>query len=172
MTVSLEELNQLPESEAADLFRSACGSSSWVGRMVKGRPYDSVERVLASADTSWKATVPGDWREAFEHHPRIGETESVAAQGKRAKSASISEQARARLASSSVHDQMSLVNIAYESKFGHIYIVSAEGKKGAELLEIARKRLKNSPDKELKIAAEEQRQITRLRLAKLLGDSK
>ena len=64
---------------------------------------------------------------------------------------------------------MSLVNIAYERKFGHIYIVNATGKSAADLLTIARSRLKNEAAKELRIAAEEVRAITRVRLEKLMG---
>jgi 2-oxo-4-hydroxy-4-carboxy-5-ureidoimidazoline decarboxylase len=36
------------------------------------------------------------------------------------------------------------------------------------MLEFAQKRLKHSPEKEIRVAADEQRKITRLRLEKLL----
>jgi allantoicase len=56
----------------------------------------------------------------------------------------------------------------YEEKFGFIFIVCATGKTAEEMLEMCRRRLKNDPRKELKIAAEEQRKITEIRLKKLL----
>ncbi len=48
-------------------------------------------------------------------------------------------------------------------------IVNATGKSANDLLTIARSRLKNNPEKELRIAAEEVREITRVRLEKLIG---
>lgn len=60
------------------------------------------------------------------------------------------------------------LNRDYEKRFGWIFIVCATGKTAAEMLALARARLHNDPQTELPIAAEEQRKITRLRLAKLL----
>jgi 2-oxo-4-hydroxy-4-carboxy--5-ureidoimidazoline (OHCU) decarboxylase len=37
------------------------------------------------------------------------------------------------------------------------------------MLDIARRRMQNDPDKELRVAADEQRKIMHLRLEKLLG---
>jgi 2-oxo-4-hydroxy-4-carboxy--5-ureidoimidazoline (OHCU) decarboxylase len=49
--------------------------------------------------------------------------------------------------------------------------VSAAGRSAGELLDIARARLTNDRDIELRIAAEEQRKITNLRLEKLIMES-
>jgi OHCU decarboxylase len=169
MTVTLDELNALPASEATDLFLSCCGSSAWAKEMVKGRPYSSVGKLLDTADQTWSAATPDQIREAFAHHPRIGETKAAATQSDLAKQWAMAEQAKLKLASSNVHDQMTLVNSAYEARFGYIYIVSAMGKSADEMLELARKRLRNDPERELKLAAGEQGKITRLRLKRLLG---
>ena len=59
-------------------------------------------------------------------------------------------------------------NREYEHKFGRIFIVCATGKSAAELLEILRRRLQNDVGTELYEAAEQQRQITRIRLKKWL----
>jgi 2-oxo-4-hydroxy-4-carboxy-5-ureidoimidazoline decarboxylase len=169
MTVTLDELNSLPASEAADLFLSCCGSGVWAKEMVKGRPYGSIGKLLDTADRAWSAATPDEIREAFKHHPRIGESDSAAPQSATAKAWSKTEQSKLNLASSNVHDQMSLVNSAYESRFGYTYIVSAMDKTADDMLGLARKRLRNDPERELKIAAGEQGKITRLRLKRLLG---
>ena len=169
MTVTLDELNSLPASEAANLFLSCCGSSAWAREMVKGRPYSSVGKLLDMADRAWSSATPDQIREAFAHHPRIGETTSAAPQTATAKAWSKLEQSKVNIASSNVHDQMGLVNSAYEARFGYTYIVSAMGKSADDMLELARKRLRNDPERELKIAAGEQGKITRLRLKRLLG---
>ena len=67
---------------------------------------------------------------------------------------------RARLAAS---------NAAYLARFGYIFIVCATGKPAAEMLRMLDARLSNTAAIELMIAGDEQRKITRLRLAKLVG---
>ena len=59
-------------------------------------------------------------------------------------------------------------NRLYEEKFGYIFIVCASGKSAAEMLGILQARLKNEPEEEIKIAADEQNKITKLRIEKLL----
>jgi len=56
----------------------------------------------------------------------------------------------------------------YEEKFGFIFIVCATGKSAEEMLELCRRRLKKEADSEIRIAAEEQRKITEIRLKKML----
>lgn len=73
-------------------------------------------------------------------------------------------------ASSSVQQEMAVLNRAYEERFGHIYIVCATGKSAEELRDIALHRIDNDPETEIRNAAEEQRKIMHLRLEKLFGD--
>ena len=49
------------------------------------------------------------------------------------------------------------------------YLVCATGRTAEEMLAFCRERLANDPERELLIAAEEQRKITRLRLERLLA---
>jgi 2-oxo-4-hydroxy-4-carboxy-5-ureidoimidazoline decarboxylase len=59
-------------------------------------------------------------------------------------------------------------NREYERRFNRIFIVCATGKSAPEILKILRRRLKNDADTELYEAAEQQRQITEIRLRKWL----
>ena len=59
-------------------------------------------------------------------------------------------------------------NRDYEARFGFIFLICATGKSAQEMLGHLRERLNNPPQLELRIAAGEQAQITRLRLEKLL----
>jgi OHCU decarboxylase len=168
LTLSIHELDELPESEAADLLRSCCGSSHWVDVMVARRPYRSAEALFLSADEIWSSCSRSDWLEAFDHHPRIG-GERAEAQSERAAEWSRAEQAGAQASPATVRSELAEVNRTYEEKFGYIYIVCATGKNADEMLSIARGRLENDPVTELRTAAEEQRKITRIRLEKLIG---
>lgn len=109
-----------------------------------------------------------DWLEAFSHHPRIGESASVAGASATARSWSATEQSGVATASDDTRIGLARLNRDYEGRFGFIYIVCATGRSAAELIELARKRIQNDRDTELRVAAEEQRKITRLRLEKLL----
>jgi len=152
----------MPESQARELLRECCGSRGWVEAMAARRPFGSRAAALAAADEIWASLDGADWREAFAHHPRIGEqtTNSVAAK----------EQSGVSGAAGDVRQALANANRDYEQRFGYIYIVCATGKSADEMLAIAKSRLENDPDTELRVAAEEQRKITRLRLQKLLED--
>ena len=168
--MTLDELNALPADRAADELRSCCGASRWVQPMVERRPYASLDALFAMADETWFRLGPDDWHEAFAHHPRIGEQRPAPRQDGRAAGWSANEQAKVATASESVQEQLAEVNRQYEAKFGHIYIVCAAGRSAEDLLAVARERLHNDPSTELRIAAEEQRKITRLRLQKLFSE--
>jgi OHCU decarboxylase len=161
-------IDRLGESEAAAQLRVCCGAHRWIEGMLAARPFESAERARAEADRVWKSLGPADWIEAFDHHPRIGERKTVAPQDTTAAARSSNEQAQVTKASAELKKQLAHVNADYEQRFGFIYIVSAAGRSAEELLSIARDRLQNDRDTELRIAAEEQRKIMQLRLARLL----
>jgi OHCU decarboxylase len=168
---TVAELDALPAAEAAELLRACCGASRWVEGMVARRPFATEDNLLLAADELWWSLGKADWLEAFAHHPRIGESRAAAGQNDRARDWSGREQAGMAEAARAVRDQLAAANAAYDERFGYICIICATGKSATELLEITQSRLSNSPGVELRIAAEEQRKITRLRLEKLVHDS-
>ena len=161
-------LDDLSGAEAAARLRVCCGSHRWVEGMLAGRPFGSAQRARDEADRIWNGLAREDWLEAFDHHPRIGETKAAVAQDARGAALSSSEQGAVASADAQVKRELADVNAAYERRFGYIYIVCASGKSAEELLKIAHARLENAPERELRVAAEEQRKIMQLRLAKLL----
>jgi 2-oxo-4-hydroxy-4-carboxy-5-ureidoimidazoline decarboxylase len=114
--------------------------------------------MMEAADRAWWELSPQDWRDAFAAHPRIGESSADA----RARQ----EQSGVQGAEAETLARLAAGNRAYEARFGYIYIVCASGKTAAEMLAILESRLGNDPEAELRIAAEQQSQITRLRLEK------
>ena len=168
MTLSVEGLNALSAERAVEVFRACCGASRWVGAMVSRRPFFSRDAVLQAADDEWNSASESDWLEAFSHHPRIGESAAAAGGVATARGWSASEQAGVSSAPEETRIGLARLNHEYEQRFGFIYIVCATGRSAAELLDLARSRMQNDRDTELRIAAEEQRKITRLRLEKLL----
>jgi OHCU decarboxylase len=165
---ALERLNALSREEAEAELLKCCGSNLWARRMASERPFHDLQELLLKADAAWWALDAGDWLEAFSRHPKIGEKESALAQSKGARQWSRQEQAGANAADEETRLALQEANREYERKFGHIYIVCATGKTATEMLSILKERLRNDADSELRVAAEEQRKITDLRLRKLL----
>lgn len=169
MSSTVAQLDAMAPDRASQLLGDCCGATRWVSAMVARRPFGSMERVLSAADEVWRALGPDDWREAFSHHPRIGERGNAARQSERGAAWAAGEQAGVGSAAEDTRRALERVNHGYEQRFGYIYIVCATGKTAEELLADATSRLRNDPGTELVVAAEEQRKITRLRLEKLLG---
>jgi 2-oxo-4-hydroxy-4-carboxy-5-ureidoimidazoline decarboxylase len=158
-------LNGLDEAAAAAALRRACGAERWVERMLARRPFVSTADLFASADAEWRASSPEDYREAFGHHPQIGE--DLGELRRRFQSAAIlssMEQAGVAVADEATLHELRDSNAAYRERFGFIFIICATGKSAAEMLDALRRRLDNDPSTELAIAADEHAKITRLRL--------
>jgi 2-oxo-4-hydroxy-4-carboxy-5-ureidoimidazoline decarboxylase len=168
VSISVEGLNALSADRASELFRACCGASRWVAAMVNRRPFFSRHAVLQAADDEWHAMTEADWLEAFSHHPRIGESVAVAGGSATARSWSASEQSAVTSGTEETRIGLARLNHDYETRFGFIYIVCATGRSAGDLLALAKRRMQNDRDSELRVAAEEQRMITRLRLEKLL----
>ena len=168
MREGLERLNALPEKEAEAELLKCCGSTLWARRMATKRPFHDLPELLSMADAIWWSLDAEDWLEAFSRHPKIGEKESARAQVREAQQWSEHEQAGTNTAAEETRAALAAANREYEKKFGYIYIVCATGKTADEMLSILRERLQNDAERELRIAAEEQRRITHLRLQKLL----
>ena len=136
--------------------------------MVDGRPFLNVDELLCKADSIWWSLDSDDWLAAFRSHPKIGERKAAEKVAEQARSWSEAEQAGAEDAAKETAQAVTEGNREYEQRFGYIFIVCASGKTADEMVGILRERLSNDPDKELRVAAEEQRKITQLRLKKLL----
>ena len=121
------------------------------------------------SDEIWRALDPADWDEAFASHPRIGEKKAPDSATAKSVQWSLEEQSGVGLSSEDIQERLRHANAEYERRFGRIYIVCATGKSAEQMLAILERRLNNDEIEELHEAAEQQRQITQLRLRKWLG---
>ncbi len=164
----LAALNRLPTEElTAALFR-CCGSRNWVEKVAAQRSFKDERALFEAAEQIWQKLDRADWLEAFTHHPKIGDTDSLRRKFATTKQWAEGEQSGVRTASEDVLCALLEGNRSYEARFGYIFIVCATGKSAAEMLTILEARLPNDPEAELKIAAGEQSKITHIRLQKLL----
>jgi allantoicase len=165
----LRQLNALDEPELRAELAAFCAAPSWIDRVAAARPYATPADVLHASDAAAGAVPADDWREAFRHHPRIGERQAERSQSPVASAASAREQAAVQQAAAADIAALAEGNRAYEERFGHVFIVCASGRSAPEMLAMLRERMANDPATELQIAADEQKMITRLRLERLLG---
>lgn len=165
---NLGQLNALSNKEAKAVFMDCCGSTEWARQMTGSRPYRLVDDLFEAAELKWFALSPADWLEAFAAHPKIGSKKAASRQQTRAADWSAGEQAGMSDAVDEVKAELAEINRLYHDKFGFIFIVCATGRSAEEMLAIARARISNSVETELRIAAEEQNKITEIRLKKLL----
>ncbi len=167
MNAILAAWNAAGEPEALEAMLACCGTRRWAAAMVALRPIRNIAELSGAADREWSRMEEPDWMQAFACHPRIGEKKAAHAS---AKSVSWSSQEQASTASAAerVLAELAAGNAQYEERFGFTYIVCATGKSVEEMLAILTRRLKNNRETELLEAAEQQRQITQIRLGKWL----
>lgn len=162
----VDYLDRLFEQDARHFFATACQSRRWIGELMGRRPFGSAAEVLRAVGAAFDLLGPDDWDEAFAAHPRIGERSgSQAAGGERM---STTEQSGVEQGDTGLRAELIEANRAYEERFGFTYIVRAAGRTGEEMLALARQRLGNDPATERQVAAAQQREITRLRLRRML----
>jgi OHCU decarboxylase len=169
-THRIQWLDSLSTVDAKAELLKCCGCSKWATTLTEARPFATADELTAKAESIWWSLSEQDWLEAFRAHPKIGERKAAAVQSEQAQSWSAQEQAGVADAATETKAALAAGNQQYEERFGFIFIVCASGKTSAEMLAILTERLQNDAETELRIAAEEQGKITRLRIEKMLDD--
>lgn len=164
----LERFNRMPGRQLQRTLLDCCGSREWAKRMAARRPFTGAAHVYSAADQLWQSLGAEHWLEAFHHHPRIGERKAKAKQSAKSRNWSAKEQSGMDRAPAGTLAELAQSNRDYEARFGFIFILCASGKTPEQILQALRQRLGNQRETEIRIAAEEQRKITQLRLERLL----
>lgn len=154
-TASLGRLNTCPLQEAEQLLLGCCGSTRWAARVAAHRPYPDGDALLAAAEEASYDLSPDDLSEALAgecaQHPLSLGPGALAA-----------------------HTALRAAHAAYESRFGHAFLLCLDGFRPEErldqMLAALRTRLGNEPDEERSLAAEELRRTVRARLTRLVSE--
>ncbi|GGT89841.1 MULTISPECIES: 2-oxo-4-hydroxy-4-carboxy-5-ureidoimidazoline decarboxylase [Streptomyces] len=139
--------NAVAAGVAEELLLSCCRSRRWAERVAAHRPYPTLDALLAAADEAGYDLAAADLDEALA-------AEYSAAPHPDAPPAA--------------HTALRAAHAAYESRFGHAFVISLDGVRPAERLDQVlagiRSRLGNEPEEERVIAADELRRLARSRL--------
>lgn len=161
--LTLDQFNAAASVVAREVLGACLDIEHWVVDVDANRPYrdrDALQRKasLSASQITW-TEVSG----ALIRHPRIGERATGSA-GDVALSASeqsgVADSDAAELAAG---------NLAYEKRFGHIYLICASGLSGAQMLAALRERLTHDDEQERLVVMEELRKIAELRLTKAVA---
>ncbi|MBA2808513.1 2-oxo-4-hydroxy-4-carboxy-5-ureidoimidazoline decarboxylase [Streptomyces sp. KM273126] len=151
--MALEGFNTAPATDAEQALLTCCRSPRWAHRVAEHRPYPDLEALLAAADEASYDLTPADVAEAL-----AAESLTLLPAG----------------AYSAAHTALSAAHAAYESRFGHVFVICLDDIPAAEALDRVltgiRSRLTNDPEEERLLAAEELRRLARGRLRRIVGD--
>jgi 2-oxo-4-hydroxy-4-carboxy-5-ureidoimidazoline decarboxylase len=164
----LARWNSLDPATAAREALPCCGSQAWAVALASRRPIADEESLMETSSSIWLSLPKEAWQEVFNSHPRIGQTHAQTRATEESLRWSAQEQHAALSDDKTALLALEEANCLYEQKFGRIFIVCATGKTSAEMLAILEARMKNDAATELREAAEQQRQITQLRLHRWL----
>ncbi|MGW3244725.1 2-oxo-4-hydroxy-4-carboxy-5-ureidoimidazoline decarboxylase [Streptomyces sp. NPDC001070] len=155
----LARFNAAGGPEAAALLHEVCASRSWGAALAAARPYDTLDALLAAADAATAGLTAGDLAEAMAGHPPIGRPapgDPVSAR----------EQSGVQ---DSLREELLDLNLAYQERHGHVFLICATGRTGDQMLAALKERLGNDPGTEREIVRTELGKINRIRLTRLVG---
>ncbi|MEF2977681.1 2-oxo-4-hydroxy-4-carboxy-5-ureidoimidazoline decarboxylase [Subtercola sp. YIM 133946] len=149
-----------PPDELRVLLRSCLNVDRWVDDVAAQAPFVSLEALQAAARAAAPLS-PAEIDQALADHPRIGE--------KHAGAGASSDFSRTEQASLGQNDEqvdaaIAAGNVAYEERFGRVFLIRAKGRTRPEILAELRRRLSLDDDTELAVAGSELIAIALLRL--------
>ncbi|MFE4453598.1 2-oxo-4-hydroxy-4-carboxy-5-ureidoimidazoline decarboxylase [Streptomyces sp. NPDC056796] len=163
-TPGLARFNTLAAGEAAAELHKVCASTAWGDSVLARRPYAGTEALFSASDAALAELTAEDLAEAMAGHPPIGRPEP-------GDPASAREQRGMAGASEELRAEMLELNLAYQERFGHVFLICATGATGEQMRDALKARAGNSPEREREIVRTELGKINRIRLTRLVQDS-
>ena len=157
----LEDFNRADRDGALAILRPCVDVTRWCEHIVDRRPYCSVEELAAAAADAADPFTSDEITAALAHHPRIGER---AGGTSREAAMSRTEQSGLDPGDRAVQDALAEGNLAYEQRFGRVFLIRAAGRDAHEILSSLRERLRHDDATEDRVVAEQLREIALLRL--------
>ncbi|MER5475989.1 2-oxo-4-hydroxy-4-carboxy-5-ureidoimidazoline decarboxylase [Streptomyces sp. NPDC002734] len=152
--------NALDEAAARAALGEICAAPSWASYLVARRPYADAEALCAAGDAATAALTADGLAEAMAAHPPIGRP-------KPGDPVSAREQRGMAGADEALRSEMLELNLAYQERFGQVFLICATGLTAEEMRDAVQDRLGNTPERETEIVRGELGRINRIRLARL-----
>ena len=149
----MEELNTLERAILKSELIRCCASDNWVQQMLQEFPFEDVNNLIDAANRIWWNLSIDDWLQAFSAHPKIGDNEAVNKKVQNNPGSTSwegEEQKGVNSATDRTKSELRDLNVAYEKKFGFIFLICATGKLADEMLDSLRQRINNNKDSEVR----------------------
>ncbi|MER6497216.1 2-oxo-4-hydroxy-4-carboxy-5-ureidoimidazoline decarboxylase [Streptomyces griseorubiginosus] len=159
----LARFNALEESAARAVLLEACASTAWARRLLAARPYATADDLYATSDAAMAELTADDLGEAMGGHPPIGRP-------KPGDPTSAREQSGMASADDALKAEMLELNLAYQERFGHVFLICATGRGAEEMRDAVKERIGNAPEQEREIVRTELGKINRIRLARIVAE--
>ena len=159
----LARFNVLEEHAAFAALHEACAATAWAKRLLAARPYADPEDLCSASDAAMADLTVEDLAEAMAGHPPIGRP-------KPGDPTSSREQRGMAGASEELRAEMLELNLAYQERFGHVFLICATGRTGEQMRDAVKERIGNSPEQEREIVRAELGKINRIRLGNLVQE--
>ncbi|MEW2164496.1 2-oxo-4-hydroxy-4-carboxy-5-ureidoimidazoline decarboxylase [Streptomyces sp. NPDC007084] len=159
----LARFNALEEHAARAALHEACASRAWAARLLAGRPYATADDLYTASDAAMAELTEADLAEAMAGHPPIGRP-------KPGDPTSSREQRGMAGASAELREEMLELNLTYQEKFGHVFLICATGRTGEQMRDAVKERIGNSAAREREIVRVELGKINRIRLGNLVEE--
>lgn len=160
---ALARFNALEERAAHAALLEVCASAAWVRGLLARRPYATPDALFTASDAAMAELSVADLAEAMAGHPPIGRPRPGDPTSSR-------EQRGMAGASEKLRAEMLELNLAYQEKFGHVFLICATGRTGEQMRDAVEERLGNAPEREYEIVRVELTAINRIRLGRLLEE--
>ncbi|WSV06122.1 2-oxo-4-hydroxy-4-carboxy-5-ureidoimidazoline decarboxylase [Streptomyces sp. NBC_01020] len=151
----LHRFNSAPAGSAESALLGCCGSPRWARRLAAHRPYPDLTALLAACDEASYDLSPAELCQALAGEPASGPLHGRAPRA--------------------AHTALSAAHAAYESRFGHPFVICLDAFRPSEhldqVLASIRSRLSHEPDEERAVAADELRRLARGRITRLVADT-
>lgn len=163
------QLNQFNQTAVQEVLEHCVKVPRWANEILAARPFASKQALLDFAQQQANSWTWDEVLSALNTHPRIGEKKAQAHLSAKEQAFSEREQATAQ-ADQTTLDLILQGNLAYEKRFGYIFLIKAAGLTSQEILERLQTRLNNPPQLEQQIVKQQLAEIALLRLQQELTD--
>lgn len=162
-TPGLARFNTSAESAAQAELHEVCASSAWGSKILAQRPFAGSESLFEASDAAMAELSTEDLAEAMAGHPPIGRP-------KPGDPTSSREQRGMAGASEELKAEMLELNLAYQDRFGHVFLICATGASAEQMRDALKGRIGNTAEQEREIVRTELGKINRIRLTRLVEE--
>lgn len=166
--MKLELINQGRQVDLESALLTAAHLPSWAQTIMSQRPFQSKQDLLKCAEQTFDKVLWDEILTALNKHPKLGEKPSNTQLNSSEQQFSKNEQSSLTL--SEQRDViLKKLNGEYDTKFGFIFLMKAQGKSGDEIIAELERRLKNDLETEKLEVKRELKQIALSRLEQMLN---